>query len=49
VTHELGFARGVADRVIYMDGGVIVETGSAADVLGAPREMRTRAFLSAVV
>jgi polar amino acid transport system ATP-binding protein len=49
VTHELGFARGVADRVIYMDNGVIVETGSAADVLGAPREARTRAFLSAVV
>jgi polar amino acid transport system ATP-binding protein len=49
VTHELGFARGVADRVIYMDNGVIVETGSAADVLGAPRETRTRAFLSAVM
>jgi polar amino acid transport system ATP-binding protein len=49
VTHELGFARGVADRVIFMDNGVIVETGSAADVLGAPRETRTRAFLSAVV
>nr|WP_283814859.1 amino acid ABC transporter ATP-binding protein [Bradyrhizobium diazoefficiens] len=49
VTHELGFAREVADRVVYMDQGAIVEQGRASDVLGAPREQRTRAFLSAVI
>jgi polar amino acid transport system ATP-binding protein len=49
VTHELGFAREVADRVVYMDHGVIVESGSAAEVLGNPREARTQAFLSAVI
>jgi polar amino acid transport system ATP-binding protein len=47
VTHELGFAREVADRVVYMDQGVIMECGNAKDVLNAPREARTRAFLSA--
>jgi polar amino acid transport system ATP-binding protein len=49
VTHELAFAREVADRVVFMDGGVIVEQGSAADVLGAPQQHRTKAFLSAVL
>jgi polar amino acid transport system ATP-binding protein len=49
VTHELGFAREVADRVVFMDGGAIVESGAAAEVLGAPQEARTRAFLSAVL
>jgi polar amino acid transport system ATP-binding protein len=49
VTHELGFAREVADRVVYMDQGAIVEQGRACDVLGAPREPRTKAFLSAVI
>ena len=49
VTHELGFAREVADRVVYMDQGAIVEQGRATDVLGAPREERTKAFLSAVI
>jgi polar amino acid transport system ATP-binding protein len=49
VTHELGFAREVADTVVYMDQGAIVESGPAADVLGAPREVRTRSFLSAVI
>ncbi len=49
VTHELGFAREVADRVVFMDQGSIVESGSAADVLGRPAEARTRAFLSAVL
>src|ERR1700748_3780596 len=42
VTHEIGFAREVADRVVFMDGGVIVENGPPAQVLGAPREARTR-------
>ena len=49
VTHELGFAREVADTVAYMDAGTIVEAGPPARVLGAPRETRTRAFLSAVI
>jgi len=49
VTHEMGFAREVADRVVYMDHGMIVESGPASDVLGAPREARTKAFISAVI
>ena len=49
VTHELGFAREVADSVIYMDRGAIVERGPPGQVLGDPREARTRAFLSAVI
>ncbi|MGJ4895591.1 amino acid ABC transporter ATP-binding protein [Bradyrhizobium oligotrophicum] len=49
VTHELGFAREVADRVVYMDQGVIVESGPAGEVLRAPREARTKAFLAAEV
>jgi polar amino acid transport system ATP-binding protein len=49
VTHELGFAREVADRVVFMDRGMIVEQGSAADLLSNPQEARTRAFLSAVL
>ena len=48
VTHELGFAREVADRVIFMDGGVIVEEGKPADVLENPREERTQKFLGLV-
>jgi polar amino acid transport system ATP-binding protein len=49
VTHELGFAREVADTVVYMDHGAIVEAGPAAEVLGKPREVRTQSFLSAVI
>lgn len=49
VTHELGFAREVADRVVYMDHGLIIESGTAAEVLGAPKEARTAAFLAAVL
>jgi polar amino acid transport system ATP-binding protein len=49
VTHELGFAREVADRVIFMDGGVIVEEGPPAEVLENPREERTRQFLGLVL
>ncbi len=49
VTHELGFAREVADTVVYMDHGAIVESGPAAEVLGRPREVRTQSFLSAVI
>ena len=46
VTHEMAFARDVADRVIFMDGGVIVEEGDARQVIENPREERTRHFLS---
>ena len=46
VTHEMGFAREVADRVVFMDGGVIVEQGPPADVLTNPQHERTKAFLS---
>ena len=46
VTHEMAFARDVADRVIFMDGGVIVEQGPARQVIEAPQEARTRRFLS---
>jgi polar amino acid transport system ATP-binding protein len=49
VTHELGFAREVADRVIFMDGGVIVEEGPPAEVLENPREERTKQFLGLVL
>ncbi len=46
VTHEMAFARDVADRVIFMDGGIIVEEGDARQVIENPREERTRQFLS---
>jgi len=45
VTHEMAFARDVADRVIFMDGGVIVEEGPAEQVINNPRQARTRQFL----
>ncbi len=46
VTHELEFARGIADRVIFMDGGVIAEQGAPEQVFGNPSNQRTRAFFS---
>ena len=46
VTHEMGFAREVADRVVFIDDGLIVEQGRPADVLGNPQHDRTRAFLA---
>ena len=46
VTHEMAFARDVADQVIFMDGGVIVEQGDARQVIEHPQEERTRQFLS---
>ncbi|MBX7198601.1 MAG: amino acid ABC transporter ATP-binding protein [Rhodospirillaceae bacterium] len=46
VTHEMGFARAAADRVIFMDAGAIVEQGPPAEVFGAPKHDRTRAFLA---
>lgn len=49
VTHEMGFAREVGDRVVFMDGGVVVEQGDPKDVLGNPQHARTQAFLSKVL
>ena len=49
VTHEMGFAREVADRVIFMDDGYIVEQGTPQEVFGNPREERTRSFLDKVL
>jgi polar amino acid transport system ATP-binding protein len=46
VTHEMAFARDVADRVIFMDDGYIVEQGPPAEVIENPKEERTRQFLS---
>jgi polar amino acid transport system ATP-binding protein len=48
VTHEMGFAREAADKVIFMDDGEIVETGSPTEVLGNPQHQRTRSFLARV-
>jgi len=49
VTHEMGFAREVADKLVFMDGGVIVEAGDPREVLSNPQHERTRAFLSKVL
>ena len=49
VTHEIGFAKEVADKVIFIDGGVIVEQGTPEEVLGNPKEDRTKDFLSKVL
>ena len=49
VTHEMGFAREVADRVVFMDEGVIVEEGEPAEVLSNPRNERTKAFMSKIL
>ena len=49
VTHEMGFAREVADRAVFMDGGVIVEEGSPRDVFEHPQQLRTQDFLRKVL
>lgn len=49
VTHEMGFAREVADSLVFMDGGVVVETGDPREVLANPQHERTQAFLSKVL
>ncbi len=46
VTHEMSFARDVADRVIFMDGGYIIEQGDPKEVIEHPKEERTRQFLA---
>ena len=48
VTHEMAFAREVGDSMVFMDDGLVVETGHPHQVLGAPRHDRTRAFLARV-
>jgi polar amino acid transport system ATP-binding protein len=49
VTHEMGFAREVADSLVFMDGGVVVESGDPREVLSNPQHARTKAFLSKVL
>lgn len=49
VTHEMGFAREISDRVLFMDGGVIVESGPPGELFGRPRMKRTQEFLSKVL
>jgi polar amino acid transport system ATP-binding protein len=49
VTHEMGFARDVADTVVFMDQGQIVEQGSPQEIFANPREPRTRSFFSKVI
>jgi polar amino acid transport system ATP-binding protein len=49
VTHEMQFAREVADKVLFMDGGVVVEEGPPAQVIGEPKHERTKAFLARVL
>ncbi len=49
VTHEMGFAREVGDKLVFMDGGVIVEEGDPREVLADPKHERTKAFLSKVL
>ena len=45
VTHEMGFARNVSNKVVFMEHGVIVESGSSREIFEAPKEERTRLFL----
>ena len=49
VTHEIGFARQVSDRIIYMDDGKIIETGNSSQVIDNPQNEKTRRFLSNIV
>lgn len=49
VTHEMGFAREVADRVLFMDGGVIVEENTPSELFSNPQNPRTKAFLSKIL
>ena len=49
VTHEMGFAREVGDTVVFMDGGVVVESGTPQQVIGSPQHERTRSFLGKVL
>jgi polar amino acid transport system ATP-binding protein len=49
VTHEMGFAREVADRVLFIDDGIIVEEGTPAQIFSSPQNLRTKEFLSKIL
>ena len=49
VTHEMGFAREVSDRILFMDGGIIAESGKPDDIMSNPQNPRTKEFLSKVL
>ena len=49
VTHEMGFAREVSNRVIFMDGGVVLEEGTPDEIFNNPKEARTKEFLSKIL
>jgi len=49
VTHEMGFAREVGDRVIFMDDGMLIEEGTPEQIFTAPQEKRTQSFLSKIL
>ena len=49
VTHEMGFAREVADNIVFMDGGSVIETGTPEQVLDNPQHQRTKDFLSSLL
>ncbi len=49
VTHEIGFAREVADRVVFMDDGVVVEDGTPSQVIDSPQNARTKSFINSVL
>jgi ABC-type polar amino acid transport system ATPase subunit len=49
VTHEMGFAREVSDRVIFMDNGVVLEEGTPDEIFNNPKEERTKEFLSKIL
>ena len=49
VTHEMGFAREVGSRILFMDGGIILEQGTPAEIFDSPKNERTKSFLSKVL
>ncbi|HCU08005.1 MAG TPA: peptide ABC transporter ATP-binding protein, partial [Clostridiales bacterium] len=49
VTHEMGFAREVADRVLFIDEGIVMEEGTPAQIFSAPQNPRTKEFLSKIL
>jgi len=49
VSHEMGFAKEVGDRVLFMDEGIIIEEGTPEDVFGSPKHERTQSFLSKIL
>ncbi len=49
VTHEIGFAKGVGDQILFIDGGRVLEEGKARDIIENPQEPRTQAFMSKIL